>query len=369
MSAPTLVKRLIKGSEVTPAEGDANLQALSDYTEAVETLYLEEHNADGTHKYPGTVRGVVTGTVNTPATAQVYNVTVEGTYSTLADLVGITIVARIDVANYYSATQPNLKVNGSSSLAGPMKKYGDQNLTPGDLRAGQEATFFCDGVNFQLVNPCTNTKQSYGVDTGSANVVTVAFTANPTDTFEVPSAYYAGYKVAVKVANGNTGAATLQISSTQNTTLAAVAIRKPTTAGIAALTGGEMKAGCIYEFMHDGTYFQLLGRPQEYTGTSGSTLAASMVHSFTHGLGAIPRKIRVVMVCGTIDNGWQVADEVDCFSFRTNTPAPSVVVGANSTTITVTTSTSANLEIGDKTSGTYASVTESSWTPKVYAEL
>lgn len=369
MSAPTLVKRLIKGSEVTPAEGDANLQALSDYTEAVETLYLEEHNADGTHKYPGTVRGVVTGTVNTPATAQVYNVTVEGTYSTLADLVGITIVARIDVANYYSATQPNLRVN--TSLAGPIKKYGDQNLTPGDLRAGQEAVFSCDGVNFQLQNPCTNSKQNYLAGGGTANAVTVTFTANPTDGFEVPSAYYAGYKVAVKISATNTGAATLQISSTQNTTLAAVAIQK---GGASVLTGGEMRAGQICEFIYDGSVFQLQGRPAQYCadstgGGTGLLTFAGGVHTFAHGLGVKPRKYWAELVCVTTDISYAVDDAVNLWSLRSSGDNVTSCIIADATNITVSVSDIAAPELPTKGGNTYTAIAPGKWKVRAYAEL
>ena len=83
----------------------------------------------------------------------------------------------------------------------------------------------------------------YGADSGTAN--TYAVTLSP-----APS-LVAGSTVTVKIAHTNTGASTLNVNSG-----GAVAIQKN---GGLALVGGELQAGGIYEFVYDGTQFQMKG--------------------------------------------------------------------------------------------------------------
>ena len=317
MSKPTPSLRLVLNAELTPAQVDSNFTQSLEYTEVVENLLLEEHNADGTHKYPGAVRGSASGTFNTPGTAQTYNLTVDGSYTTPTDLLGIVIIGRIDVANYYSATQPSVKINTVPALHLPIRKFGDQNLSMGDLCPGQEAVFLCDGTYFQLLNPCTNSKQNYGSSSGT-NTYTVTVTGPPADTFEAPPSYYAGYKVAVLIGVTNNAASTLQIVSTHSpVNLTAKAIQK---AGGQALTGGELAGGSIYEFVYDGTQFQLLGRSKIYqshapgSGADITTGFQTMFSSVAHLLGQTPDYCDLQLVCvsnTTASGNYTAGDVID----------------------------------------------------------
>lgn len=131
--------------------------------------------------------------------------------------------------------------------------YGQTTITSGDISQYASAPFITESLtqkvsytNLQKSNPL------YGVDTGSAN--TYAVTATP-----VYSAVVAGTTIRVKIANTNTGASTLNISG-----IGAQPIRKQSPIGLLALTGGELKVGQIYEFMFDGTYFQLISNQNAF---------------------------------------------------------------------------------------------------------
>ncbi|CAN5950541.1 unnamed protein product [Sphagnum jensenii] len=85
----------------------------------------------------------------------------------------------------------------------------------------------------------------YATDTGAANAYAVALSPVPT--------VIAGSNVLVKVANTSTGASTLAVNGT------VTAIRKKTSAGIAAIAAGDLVAGQVYRFDFDGTYWQTSG--------------------------------------------------------------------------------------------------------------
>jgi microcystin-dependent protein len=109
----------------------------------------------------------------------------------------------------------------------------------------------------------------YGLDTsGAANTITV--TATPTYTSNGDGAH-----IWVKVANTNTGATGMDVSGTGS-----LPVRKSSSLGLVALTGAELQAGGIYEFMSDGTYWQLL------TPSVASILPAGMIADF--GMASAP---------------------------------------------------------------------------------
>jgi hypothetical protein len=94
---------------------------------------------------------------------------------------------------------------------------------------------------------------NYAPDTGSVNALACTLST-------VPASYAAliGAPIRVKVANTNTGAATLNVNG-----LGAVAIY---TASGAAISSGQLVAGGICEFVYDGTHFQLIS----WSGLSAS---------------------------------------------------------------------------------------------------
>ena len=90
-------------------------------------------------------------------------------------------------------------------------------------------------------------QQTYISTSGGTNTITVT----------IPNvgslADLVGVPLRVFVSGSNTGAATLTVNS-----LASTAVEKPTTAGLAALIGGEIVASQINTFMYDGTVFELV---------------------------------------------------------------------------------------------------------------
>lgn len=91
-----------------------------------------------------------------------------------------------------------------------------------------------------------NGSLTYSIDTGSAN----AYVATP---IPAVSAYTEGMVISLKIANTNTGASTVNVS-----TLGATPIKKNATQDLAA---GDLLAGQIVELEFDGTNFQLISPP------------------------------------------------------------------------------------------------------------
>lgn len=132
--------------------------------------------------------------------------------------------------------------------------------------------------SFQALAQAGDTQRQAGnwvTDTGSANAYVA--TLSP-----AVLSYTAGLTVRLLVANANSTAATLNVNG-----LGTKAIEKPTSGGIAALTGGELVAGQIAELVYDGTQFQLLSvyssatvanvRLNAWGGTAGGSANAITV--------------------------------------------------------------------------------------------
>lgn len=83
----------------------------------------------------------------------------------------------------------------------------------------------------------------YAVDSGAVNAMAISFTPAAT-------AYAAGMGFFVKAVANNTGACTLKVDA-----LAAVAIKVITNSGLADPIAGNILAGGVYIFIHDGTQF------------------------------------------------------------------------------------------------------------------
>ncbi len=122
-------------------------------------------------------------------------------------------------------------------------------LTGGEMLQSTWAHFIYNGTSVELINPAPiiDGTSSYDVDSsGTANIII----ANPTIPY---STYAPGTHVRVQIANTNTGASTLNIS-----TLGAVNIQKMTITGLSNVIAGNLRSGGIYDFTFDGTQFQVL---------------------------------------------------------------------------------------------------------------
>ncbi len=132
-----------------------------------------------------------------------------------------------------------LRTNGATPFAG-------------DLVSGMIAYLVYDGTNFQILNPVIqgitasqiqNGGLLYAADTGSVNAVVVALSP-------VVSAYVAGMKFSVLIANTNTSSSSLNLNS-----LGTKSIKLTNGASISP---GDLIAGQIADFEYDGTNIQLL---------------------------------------------------------------------------------------------------------------
>jgi len=109
--------------------------------------------------------------------------------------------------------------------------------------------------NIATLTTALNTLQNFDnffVDSGSANSIIVTVNAPQVVT------YGAGLTLQINVAATNTGATTINING-----LGAVAVK---TSSLSALAAGQIVAGGVYQFMHDGTQFQLQTQAVSVTG-------------------------------------------------------------------------------------------------------
>ncbi len=279
-----LTYRLIKGSGLTPAEWDNNVHTLEDFVNALETIIGGSLNADGTLKRPLTVRGASTNGT------QDYACSLAGSYAVAADLAGIIIILHVDTASNPTAPTdyPTLTINGT---IGPLdiRKYAGgmttQAILPacGDIRINQECILTYDPVTTCLIlhNPTSNSRENFAPASITA-LSTAAYTITLPDlttyTFEVPQAYYAGYKVSFIPATSHTSATepTLKIAvGSPAIDLTAKTIKKR---GTTACVPGDIIAGHVYEVVYDGTNWQLMNPevPVPLTATFSEKQAAGV---------------------------------------------------------------------------------------------
>lgn len=156
----------------------------------------------------------------------------------------------------FKATNANTTtstVNVNSVGAKTIKKGSGNNLTSGDIAAGQIVVIEYDGTNFQLVGPVAPDAASQAAVQNSAYVY--AASSAGTDTYAItttpaPTAYVAGQVFYFKADVGNTGAATLNVN-----TLGAKTIKKAVSADLA---DNDIIAGQVVQVQYDGTNFQLM---------------------------------------------------------------------------------------------------------------
>lgn len=144
-------------------------------------------------------------------------------------------------------------------------------LSGGEIITNYQVMAYYNGTDFVLITDESgvggvtarqfqNCSQIYSNDTGTTGVLV----ATPVPAY---GPYQNGTRILVKAANTNGGTATLNISS-----LGAVEIKQIESGGLVSLDGGEIQAGGIYEFIYDGTYFQLMNPSQTDSGVPVGTI-------------------------------------------------------------------------------------------------
>ena len=168
---------------------------------------------------------------------------------------GIGGIAQIAIAGQFScafdsATTAGDYVQPSSGTAGSCHDFG-ASPPPTQVVGRVLSTNGGAGTYLMQIVPAedVNNVQFCGTTGGSANVQTL------TPALPV-SAYFVGFACRGIAGFTNTNATTLSISG-----LAATAMRKKTSAGLAAFTGGELFLGEQFEIVYDGTFFQLASEP------------------------------------------------------------------------------------------------------------
>lgn len=259
-----LTYRLIKGSGLTPAEWDNNVHTIEDFVNALEETLGTSLNSDGTLRRPLVVRGASTNGTDA------YACSLDGSYAMAADLAGLIIVLHVDVASSPGGATdyPTLTINGTIGPLDIRKYAGGMSAAAilpgfGDIRINQECILTYDPVNacLMLHNPTSNSRENFA-PAAIVALATAAYTITLPDlityTFEIPQAYYAGYKVAFIPATSHTSASepTLKIAvGSPAIDLTAKTIKKR---GGTSCVAGDLIAGHIYEVVYDGTNWQLL---------------------------------------------------------------------------------------------------------------
>ena len=129
--------------------------------------------------------------------------------------------------------------------------------------------------------------------------------------------------------------------------------------GWTAVPGGSLSAEKIFDL--DGVELLAKGFASDNIafGSGADTQAVN------HGLGAVPKQVRVVLVCTTSNLGYAVGDEVVIHSNDTSSAQKCIAVFANATQVGWVQSNTPQLP--NKSSGAISDITTSSWRLKFYA--
>lgn len=308
-----LLKRSEKGSALTHNEMDQNLTDIENAHNGLEARVDTSLNADGSLRLnPVEYAATLVGTDS-------YAVTLAGTYATLADLAGKVILVKIDEPNTGPAT-----LNPNSLGATAIYRLGGVALGSGDLKAGIAAlTYYTGGTPyFALLNPGCNSRANYFTTSNSSNDYTAAAGDLDTVATEVPAAYYAGYRIFVKFNAACTGATRIKVTASNPVIDLGFADVKKN--GSSAIESGDFQTDRIYEFVHDGTNFQLVSpiysQQQQITARYTSTGIAIPTSdgvlgtALTHSLGGVPSEVSIRLVnkgnASGVAHGYAVGDRL-----------------------------------------------------------
>lgn len=191
--------------------------------------------------------------------------------------------------------------------------------------------------NLLLESQRNGSQQFVASDTGSAGTYQVAL--NPAAT-----AYVVGMVVRFKAGTANTGISTLNVNS-----LGPIALKKNATFDLMA---GDIRAGEIITAIYDGNNFQLVAHPRSWDCVSAAKAlpGVSSVVSVSHGLGVVPTKMSVMLLCVTADKGYTAgmmlpasptnlqvyADNNNVYVSQFNLGLPSLIPAGGGTMVTVT---------------------------------
>lgn len=166
-----------------------------------------------------------------------------------------------------------------------------------------------EGMAFASVNDAGRADEGifarYWKDVNGSLTTTGAANAYVLSANQTLTAYYAGMRISAKANFTNTGAATLNVDG-----LGAASISN---AGASAIVSGR-----IYDFVHDGTNFQVLGQASEFpTGTKLVFFQATCPAGWTQDVANNNKALRIVSTAG----GGTAGSQPFTTAFASQTPA------------------------------------------------
>ncbi len=182
------------------------------------------------------------------------------------------------------------------------------------------------------------------------------------------TAYTAGMVVRFKADTDNTGAVSLNVSG-----LGAKVLKWATSGGLAPINAGEITAGMIVTAVYDGTAFQAQNSSTPRYVVADTVVAAGLVISAAHGLGATPSTVQFVLKCvvdDTATTGHAVGDEVSVTgaSVGSASTIQNFQPAANATNVWLT-AQETNFRVMHKTTGNMTPTLNAHWVAKGYARL
>jgi hypothetical protein len=374
LTFPPIVKRLVKGSELTFAEGDANLTNIQAFCTALANLIAGSLNPDGT---------LIANSVGAAA--------IQAAAIQLANLNPALLYQLVPVDNDIGTVQGSYVITARGGLNG-------SNLIPGGAKYDVNGNYTLNGLTLNMGYYWTK-----GTNDGScqsptpltvsgafqALATSVVLTGTPGDLITATfiqaapiNAYKNGQIFFVYTTTSNNGAATLNVNN-----LGAIPIKLY---GQGLVTNQIQAPGVFAVIYMNGVFVLFSGASAASGGGSGSsttieTTGYSGIAEFTmptvalagtyptvlqvaHGLGSEPTTLIPTLLCQTANAGYAAGQTVPLGEFTTaaGTPAFAWAMDANNIYIT---QLGAPEIINPTSGGAPAAITPADWIMQATAVL
>jgi len=321
-SFPTLIKRLIKGSPLTFAEGDGNEDSIRSYCLALAQFITGSFNADGT---------LIAGSVGSQA--------LQAASVTLAALNPSLLYAIVPVDTDIGTVQNSYVITAHGGLP-------SANIVPGGAVYDSNGNYVLTGLTLNYGYFWTKNANDASVQSTPPLSTSGAFTANsisvvligtpnaPVQASVIRSAPISSYQdnqmFFVYTTTANSGPSTLNVNS-----LGAIPIKF----NGQQLTASQIGALSVFQVVYKGGVFILAAGASTATsgGTGSTTVITTTGQSGTqvfnipqqaiatsafpvatviaHGLGGVPSTFAPSLVCITADSGFAVGQSVSLSQF------------------------------------------------------
>lgn len=201
--------------------------------------------------------------------------------------------------------------------------YGQTSIISGDITVVPGAPFITESLTQKTSNQQEqNSENVYAQDTGTAG----ALVANPTPAYGTPQN---GTRILVRAANNNGGITTLNVSGE-----GAVEVKQVEAGGLVSLSGGEIQVPGIYEFIRNGTVWQIMNPSQSDNGLPVGTVLASggdtVDEGFLPWIGNLYNRATYSALFAKLGEKWGAGDGSTTFQVGPTNPRRTMV-GAGGT--------------------------------------